>query len=161
MPTSPGPSTTPNAPIQTNVPIPITQSPSSPIAGNGTENNCNGLELLSSVCAEDAYSPSIQIYDNGLASQAPVPTSPQPSHKHPHAIITYLPLLCFRNELVKRGNAQQKLVLTLKKSMICLSVSYTCINPHEKLICAWNTIQNATQAHTTSKSSHLPKVTLT
>ena len=76
MPTSTHPSTTPNGQIQINVPIPITQSPSSPNASSGTKINSNGLELLSSVCADDAYSPSIQIYDDGLASQAPVPTSP-------------------------------------------------------------------------------------
>ena len=76
MPTSTHPSTTPNAQIQTNVPVPITQSPSSPNAGSGTDFNSNGLELLSSVCTDDSYSPSTQIYDDGLASQAPVPTSP-------------------------------------------------------------------------------------
>ena len=39
-------------------------------------NGTNGLDLLSSVCDDDVYSPALQIYDDGLTSQAPVAMSP-------------------------------------------------------------------------------------
>ena len=72
MGTSPQACTTPNDQLSSDLPNQITQSPSSPNAGSGTEGSSNGLDLLSSVCANDAYSPSIQIYDDSLTSQAPV-----------------------------------------------------------------------------------------
>ena len=76
MATSPQAFTTPNDQLISDLPNRITQSPSSPNASSGTESSSNSLDLLSSVCADDAYSPSIQIYDDGITSQAPVPMSP-------------------------------------------------------------------------------------
>ena len=76
MATSPHAFSTPNGQSTPNKPIRITQSPSSPNAASAIKGSSNGLDLLSSVCADDVYSPSLQIYDNGLTSQAPVPTSP-------------------------------------------------------------------------------------
>ena len=76
MVTSPMPLTTPNQQFPSIEPNPITQSPSSSIAGSGKECSGNGLELLSAVCADNAYSPATQIYDNGLSSPAPLTMSP-------------------------------------------------------------------------------------
>ena len=76
MPTSPQPFTTPNGQSLSTETNPITQSPSSSITNGGAVNGTNGLDLLSSVCEDDNYSSALQIYDNGLTSQAPVTMSP-------------------------------------------------------------------------------------
>ena len=75
MPTSPHPFTTPNAQLQTNLPNLITQFPSGSNSASRTEHSGNGPEVLSSVCADSAYCPAIQIYDDGLTCQAPVTVS--------------------------------------------------------------------------------------
>ena len=76
LPTSPRPCTTPNAQLPTSIPNPLTQSLSSPDAASGTEDSSNGLQLLLVVCADNVYSPAIQIYDDGLTRQATVTISP-------------------------------------------------------------------------------------
>ena len=76
MPTTPHPFATPNGPSRSTEPNLITQSPSTSNGGSLAVGNANGLELLSSVVADNEYSPAIQIYNDGLTSQAPVTMSP-------------------------------------------------------------------------------------
>ena len=76
MPTSPQPFTRPNGQSLSTKTNPITQSPFGSITAGVTVNGTIGLDLLSSVCKDDVYSPALQIYDDGLTSQAPVAMSP-------------------------------------------------------------------------------------
>ena len=76
MQTTPMSFTTPNPQSRSDPPGPITQSPSSSVAGGHTLNRGSGLNLLSAVCTDDGFSPSTQFYDDGLVSQAPASTSP-------------------------------------------------------------------------------------
>ena len=76
MPTSPEPFSTPNGQSLSTETNPITQSPSSFITAGSSVNGTNGPDVLSSVCKDDVYSPALQIYDDGLTSQAPVTISP-------------------------------------------------------------------------------------
>ena len=76
MSTSPQPCTTPNAQSPSNQPIAITQSPSSSNAASPRQDSLSGLDLLSSLVADDVHSPAIQLYDDGLTSQVPVVMSP-------------------------------------------------------------------------------------
>ena len=76
MPTSQQPFYTPYCQSLFTEPNPITQSPSSSNAASRTEDGANGPKLVSAVCADNVYSPAIQIYDDGLASQASVTMSP-------------------------------------------------------------------------------------
>ena len=76
MPTSPQSFTTPNGQYPSTETNPITKSPSGSITAGASANGTNGLDLLSSVCEDDVYSTALQIYDDGLTSQAPVARSP-------------------------------------------------------------------------------------
>ena len=76
MPTSPEPCTTPNEQVSTQRPNPITQSPSTLNCASASVNSSNGLDLLSSVVADDVFSPANKFYDDGLINQAPVVMSP-------------------------------------------------------------------------------------
>ena len=76
MPTTPMSFSTPNPQSRSHPPNPITQSPSRSVAASQTSDSTSGLDLLSAVCTDNEYSPSTQIYDDGLVIQAPASTSP-------------------------------------------------------------------------------------
>ena len=76
MSTSPQPCTTPNGQSPPNQPNTITRSPSNSNAVGPRQEGLSGLDLLSSVVADDVYSPAIQLYDDSLTLQIPVVMSP-------------------------------------------------------------------------------------